>query len=124
MRRIYKKISNKSDEQRYRRRLSIRKTISGTASRPRICMTKSNKNLSVQLIDDTSGHTLLAVSTFGKNKVSVASNMDGAKAIGAKLAELMKTKKIEMAVFDRAGYKYTGVVAALVDGVRENGIKV
>ncbi len=125
MRKDFRKIQDKSDLQRYRRRLVIRKTISGTSERPRICPVKSNKHLSVQLIDDTKSITLVAVNTFGKNGLKGArNNKEGAKAVGKKLAEAMKSKNISTAVFDRAGYKYTGVVAALVDSVRENGIKV
>ncbi len=125
MRKTYKKISDKSDLQRYRRRLVIRKTISGTTDRPRICPVKSNKHLSVQLIDDTKSVTIVAVNTFGKNGLAGArNNKEGAKAVGKKLAEVMKSKNITSAVFDRAGYKYTGVIAALVDSVRENGIQV
>lgn len=94
MRKVYKKIQDKSDLQRYRRRLVIRKTISGTAVRPRICPVKSNKHLSVQLIDDVTGVTIAAVNTFGKNGLAGArNNKEGAKAVGKKTSRNYEVKK-------------------------------
>ena len=110
---------------RQRRRLGIRKKIIGTVARPRVCVTKTNKNIFVQVIDDQTSKTLLSVQTFGKNAVSGAGcNIDGAKKIGTEVAKSLKSKKIESAVFDRAGLKYTGVLAALADSIRENGIQI
>lgn len=125
MRKYIGKIRKESLAKRYRRKLSIRSKISGTKERPRVCATKSNKNLFVQVIDDVSKVTLFSVQTFGKGAVPGAkNNLEGAKLVGAKVAEELKKHSLERAVFDRSGYKYTGVIAALVNGIRENGIQV
>lgn len=124
MRKQLKKIKNASKAKIYRRKLSIRNNISGTAERPRICATKTNKNLFVQVIDDTQSKTLFSVQTFGKNAVQGASNAEGAKVVGAAVAKKMAEKNITKAVFDRNGRKYTGVVATLADSIREAGIQI
>ena len=124
MRKVYAKVGNQKDKQRSKRRLTIRKKVIGTTDRPRICAVKSNKHISVQVIDDTKSTSLLSVATFGKSKVDGACNIETAKLVGAELANRLKKKNIAKAVFDRAGYKYTGVIAALVQSVRENGIQV
>lgn len=124
MRKSYAKVRNKKDQQRQRRRLSIRSTLSGTTERPRIVAMKSNKHISVQLIDDTKSISLFTVSTFGKNPAANSCNIEGAKKVGAQVATMMKSKNLNTAVFDRAGYKYTGVIAALVQSIRESGIQV
>jgi large subunit ribosomal protein L18 len=124
MRKQYGKITNKKDQRRQKRRLSIRNKISGTTERPRICAMKSNKHISVQLIDDTKSVSLFTVSTFGKDAAADSCNIEGAKKVGVKFATMMKQKNLTTAVFDRAGYKYTGVIAALVQSIRESGIQV
>lgn len=124
MRKSYAKLGNKKDQQRQRRRLTIRNKISGTTERPRIVAMKSNKHISVQLVDDTKSMSLFTVSTFGKNAAADSCNIEGAKKVGAKVATMMKSKNLNAAVFDRAGYKYTGVIAALVQSIRESGIQV
>jgi large subunit ribosomal protein L18 len=124
MRKSYAKVKNKKDQQRQRKRLTIRAKISGTTERPRIVAMKSNKHISVQLIDDTKSISLFTVSTFGKNAAADSCNIEGAKKVGTKVASVMKSKNLSSAVFDRAGYKYTGVIAALVQSIRESGIQV
>jgi len=124
MRKSYAKVKNLKNLQRIKRRLSIRKKISGTDLRPRVCPVKSNQHITVQLIDDVNSRSLFTVSTFGKNKVDAGCNIEGAKLVGTKIAEKLKERKIDSVVFDRAGYKYTGVIAALVQGIRDSGIKV
>ena len=124
MRKQYGKVQNKKDQRRQKRRLTIRKKISGTTERPRICAMKSNKHISVQLIDDTKSISLFTVSTFGKDPAADSCNIEGAKKVGLKVASMMKQKNLTTAVFDRAGYKYTGVIAALVQSIRESGIQV
>lgn len=124
MRKSYAKLGSKKEQQRQRRRLTIRNKISGTTERPRIVAMKSNKNISVQLVDDTKSISLFTVSTFGKNAAANSCNIEGAKKVGAQVATMMKSKNISSAVFDRAGYKYTGVIAALVQSIRESGIQV
>jgi large subunit ribosomal protein L18 len=124
MRKQYGKVQNKKDKRREKRRLSIRSKLSGTTERPRICAMKSNKHISVQLIDDTKSVSLFTVSTFGKEAAADSCNIEGAKKVGARVATMMKQKNLSSAVFDRAGYKYTGVIAALVQSIRESGIQV
>lgn|SRR5690606_17260507 len=124
MRKSYKKIKNASKAKILRRKLSIRTKISGTTEKPRICATKSNKNLFIQVVDDVTSKTLFSVQTFGKNAITAGANVEGAKVVGKKVSELLKEKNISTAVFDRNGRKYTGVVAALADSIRENGIQI
>lgn len=124
MRKNIAKIKNPSKAKEYRRKLSIRKKIVGTTDRPRICATKTNKHLFVQLVDDSTSKTLLSVQTFGKNAAAKGANVEGAKQVGAQLAKLMTEKNIKNAVFDRNGKKYTGVISALADSIRENGIQI
>lgn len=123
MRKKQGKIKSESLARRVRRKLSIRRKINGTTECPRLCVTKSNKNLFVQVVDDSTSKTLFSVQTFGKNAVKVAATKDGAKEVGAKVAGQLKEKNISSVVFDRSGNKYHGVIAALADSVRENGIK-
>jgi large subunit ribosomal protein L18 len=118
------KIKKASDVRRIRRKLAIRKNVNGTAERPRLSMTKSNKHLSVQVIDDAANKTLFSVQTYGKNAVKASNNVEGGKLVGEKLASELKAKNISNAVFDRNGMKYHGVIAAVVDAARENGIQI
>jgi len=124
MRKQYGKVANKKDQRRVTRRLTIRKKVSGTSERPRICAMKSNKHITVQVIDDTKSVSLFTVSTFGKQAAAESCNIEGAKKVGVKVAATLKSKNLSAAVFDRAGYKYTGVIAALVQSIRESGIQV
>ena len=125
MRKKIGKISDKVLARRNRRKLSIRNTVIGTAERPRISVTKTNKHLFVQMIDDGSEKTLFSVQTFGKNSVQgAAKNVEGAKVLGVEVARLLKENKITTAVLDRSGYKYTGIIAAMVDSIREKGIRI
>lgn len=124
MRKPIAKLNKKSEVRRLRRKLSTRKKVSGTAERPRVVIFKGNKNISVQVVDDAAGKTLFSVQTFGKNGVEAKANREGAKTIGAKVAEQMKSQKLEQGVFDRGGYPYHGIVASLADSIRENGVKL
>lgn len=125
MRKPIGKIKNASLARRVRRKLSIRSKLAGVTSRPRICVSKTNKHLRVQVIDDSVSKTLFSVQTYGKSAVAPATNnKEGGKAIGNKLAEELKSKNITNVVFDRSGYTYTGVIAAIADSMRENGIKL
>ena len=124
MRKQIGKIKNDSIKKKERRKLSIRKKIVGTLERPRICANKTNKHLTIQVIDDSSQKTILSVQTFGKKAVKASNNIEGAKVAGKKVAEGLKDQKVERAVFDRNGQKYTGVIAAIADSIRENGIQI
>lgn len=124
MRKYQGKIKNETKRKEYKRKLSIRKKIVGTSERPRINAFKSNKHLFVQVINDAEDKTLFSVQTYGKDKVADSNNKEAAKKVGEKVAEKLKGAKIETAVFDRNGKIYTGVIAALADSIRENGIKI
>jgi large subunit ribosomal protein L18 len=123
MRKAYGKVDKLKDQQRQKRRLSIRKKVIGTEERPRICAMRSNRHLSVQIINDNTSTTFFTVSTFGKNGVVGKADVRVLE-VGKKIAEKLKAKKIEAAVFDRAGYRYTGVIAKLAQSIRENGIQI
>lgn len=124
IRKSYRKIKNAKLAKATRRKLSIRKKVSGTNERPRVCATRTNKHIRVQVIDDAAGKTLFSVQTFGKNKVGSNSNKESAaevgKAVGTKLGEL----NLKNAVFDRNGNQYAKVVSAIADGIRETGIQI
>ncbi len=107
---------------RTRRHARIRKMISGTAERPRLCVMVSNKHIHAQLVDDVKCATIASVSSAGKSGVG-RKNVDGAKVIGQRLGELARELGIQAIVFDRGGYKYHGRVKAVADAVREVGIK-
>lgn len=100
----------------------LRKSISGTSERPRLAVHRSLKHISAQIIDDTTGHTLAAASSVEKD-LSAKGNVEGAKLVGAKLAERAKEKGIASVVFDRGGFLYHGRVASLADGAREAGLE-
>ena len=103
----------------------VRKKISGTPERPRLCVFRSNAHIYAQIIDDTKGHTLCAASTVEKDIASQAADMDkknAAKLVGKTIAERAKANGIEEVVFDRGGYIYTGRVAQLAAGAREGGL--
>ena len=109
-------------ENRVRRHSRIRKQISGTSDRVRLCVMVSNKHIYAQLVDDEKSATLAAVSSSGKDGVG-KKIAEGAKAIGQRLAEIAKEIGVKNIVFDRGGYKYHGRVKAIADAVREAGFK-
>ncbi len=96
----------------------VRAKITGTASRPRLAVFRSLLHISVQLIDDTTGTTLAAVTDKGLT----SKRLERAKIVGEKIAQLAKTKNITQAVFDRAGNRYHGRVAAVAEGARSAGL--
>ncbi|NIZ40238.1 50S ribosomal protein L18 [Entomospira nematocerorum] len=118
MNRIEKKLKARAG-----RKVHIRKRISGSTARPRLCIYKSNMRLYVQAIDDVSGHTLVAASTLEKDLKDVKPNVAGGEKLGAVMGERLKSKGITTVVFDRNGYKYHGVVKALADAVRKAGLE-
>ena len=107
---------------RQRRHARVRKNISGTASLPRLNVFRSNKEIYAQVIDDTTGTTL--VSSSSKVLKINGGNIEGAKAVGKDVATKCKNAKITKVVFDRGGYLYHGRVAALADAARENGLEI
>jgi large subunit ribosomal protein L18 len=107
--------------QRLKRRRRVRSKVRGTAERPRLSVFRSNKGFYVQLVDDTTGRTLVAVNWTEPEFKSLGS-IEQAKAVGEALARRAKEAGIESAVFDRGGYQYHGRVAALAEGAREGGL--
>ena len=107
-------------ESRARRHARIRKQVSGTADRARLCVMVSNKHIYAQLVDDEKAVTLASVSSSGKSAVG-SKNAAGAALIGQRLAAIAKEIGVKNIVFDRGGYKYHGRVKAIADAVREAG---
>ena len=118
---MVKKTDRKMERQR--RHLRVRRKISGTAERPRLCVYRSNTNLYVQIIDDVAGNTLVAASTLDKEIKTKHANKEAAKELGTLIAKKAADKKIETVVFDRGGYIYHGVVKELAEAAREGGLK-
>ncbi len=118
---MYKKLSDK-DRRRQHRKIHIRKSVYGTSARPRLTVTRSNKNLFVQAIDDDKGCTLASISTLESDFKSLKANIEGAEKLGEALGKRLKDKKIDSVVFDRNGYLYHGVIKALADATRKTGI--
>ena len=110
-------------ERRLKRRRRVRAKISGTATRPRISVFRSNQGVSAQLIDDTSGRTLAAVNWFEPELRSLK-KPERTKRAGETLAERAKAAGISEAVFDRGGYRFHGHVRAFAEAIRETGITV
>jgi len=110
------------DRKRLRRKIHIRKRISGTAERPRMTVTKSNRSLSVQIIDDDKGHTLVSASSLEKELKNIKATVAGAGQLGEIVGKRLLERNIKTVVFDRNGYLYHGIVKALADGTRKAGI--
>ena len=110
---------------RAKRKIRIRKKISGTPARPRLVVYRSNLHIYAQIVDDTVGHTLVAASTLALSKAGDAlrSNKAGAARVGQEIAKLAKEKNIQQVVFDRNGYLYHGCIKAVADGAREAGLE-
>ena len=109
--------------ERTRRHIRVRRKISGTAERPRLCVYRSNTNLYVQIIDDVTGNTLVSASTLDKEVKTKHANKEAAKEVGAMIAKKALEKNIDTVVFDRGGYIYHGVVKELAEAAREGGLK-
>lgn len=113
---------NKTEQKNYhrmRRHNRIRARISGTAERPRLAVFRSARFITVQLIDDTKGVTLIEASDL---KSKTGTKMERAALVGKAIAEKAKAKKITSVVFDRGGFLYTGRVKSLADAAREGGL--
>ena len=118
---MVKKTDRKME--RTRRHIRVRRKISGTQDRPRLCVYRSNTNLYVQIIDDVAGNTLVSASTLDKEIKTKHANKEAAKELGTLIAKKALDKKIETVVFDRGGYIYHGVVKELAEAAREGGLK-
>ncbi len=115
-------------QRKNRRKRSIRKKVIGTPEQPRLSVHKSNKNIYVQIIDDMDGKTLCGVSTsakdFAKDKpAKTKKNLNFGKLLGESIAVKAIEKGISKVVFDRAGYRYHGVIKAIADAARGKGLK-
>ena len=114
-------ITNRKME-RARRHARVRRKISGTAERPRLCVYRSNTNLYVQVIDDVAGKTLVSASTLDKEVKTKYANKEAAKEVGALIAKRALEKNIKDVVFDRGGYIYHGVIKELAEAARNGGL--
>jgi large subunit ribosomal protein L18 len=118
----HKRMSSRSAA-RLRRQVRVRKKVFGAAERPRLVVTRSARHIYAQVIDDTLGRTLASASTMeAALRTATGDKSEKAKQVGGLVAERAKAAGIESVVFDRAGYKYHGRVAALADGAREGGL--
>jgi large subunit ribosomal protein L18 len=120
-------ITKKKTEHRGRLKVHIRLRITGTPERPRLTVFRSLRNVYAQIIDDTTGRTLVAVSNLSKPEREQFKDLKGqaakAKLVGKIAAQKAVEQKITQVVFDRNGYLYHGVVKAMADGAREGGLK-
>ena len=108
---------------RLRRQIRGRKNLNGTADRPRLVVTRSTKHITVQVVDDVVGKTLASASTMEGDLRSIDGDKTAkAKKVGELVAARAKELGVESVVFDRAGNKYHGRIAALADGAREGGL--
>jgi len=109
---------------RLRRQVRTRKKVSGTAQRPRLVVTRSSRHMVAQVVDDVQGNTLVSASTMEADLRSADGDKSAkAKRVGEVVAERAKAAGVQSVVFDRAGNKYHGRVAALADGAREGGLE-
>ena len=111
---------------RRRRHGRIRNRVTGTAARPRLCVFRSLKHISAQVVDDVEGETLAAASTVEKalrDSLKVTSNVEAARAVGKLVAERAKEKGIASVVFDRGGFLYHGRVKGLAEAARQGGLQ-
>ena len=109
-------------QRRTRIKRRIRKIISGTATKPRLSVFRSNKEIYAQLVDDVNGVTLASVSSRDK-EIKATTKLEDATAVGKSIAEKATTAGIETVAFDRNGYLYHGRVKVLADAAREAGLK-
>lgn len=114
-----KTIKNYNLAKRQRLHKRIRSRVSGSENRPRLSVFRSNKFIYAQIIDDTTGKTLVSVSDMKEN----GNKVDRARIVGQKIAEQAKTAGISAVVFDRGGFRYTGRIMALAEGAREKGLQ-
>jgi large subunit ribosomal protein L18 len=115
-----------TNEARLRKHLRVRKKIKGTTERPRLNVFRSLSHIYAQIIDDTTGNTLVAASTLDeaiKGKIKFGGNKEAAKEVGKLVAEKAADKGIKSVVFDRGGYIYHGRVKELADAAREAGLE-
>ena len=113
----------KTKNPRIKRKIRIRKKIYGTATKPRLAVFKSNKNIYVQAIDDLGQSTIATASTLSTDLKNQNLTVEISKKVGEKLGQALNEIGVKEAVFDRGGYIYHGRVQAVAEGIREKGIK-
>ena len=114
------------NDKRLKRHQRVRKDLYGTPEKPRLCVYRSNKNISAQIIDDVNGTTLVSASSLDKDpkaEIGYGGNKEAAKKVGEAVAKKAVAKGIEEVCFDRGGFLYHGRVAELAEGAREGGLK-
>lgn len=116
------------EEKKQRRATRVRAKVVGTIERPRLSVFRSNKHVFIQLIDDANGKTLVSASDkeiklITKKEKGVQTKVLSSQAVGKLLAEKALAQKVSKAVFDRAGYRFTGRIKAIADGAREGGLQ-
>jgi len=109
---------------RKRRHQRVRKNVNGTAERPRLVVTRSNRHMVAQVVNDDEGHTLVSASTMEDEFDGKSTKVEEARRVGELIAERAKEAGITAVVFDRGGNKYHGRVAAVADGAREGGLEL
>ena len=109
---------------RLRRHARLRKRITGTPERPRLVVTRSNRHMVAQVVDDTKGITLVSASTIADLAGFQGTKVEAAKQVGALVAKKAQDAGITKVVFDRGGNKYHGRVAAVAEGAREGGLEL
>jgi len=123
---VHKKLKDEKLAARVNRKARIRKTISGTAARPRLTVFRSAKHIYAQAVDDGTNQVLAAASDMDdalKGQIDGKSKKDRAKLVGQAVAKKLLAKGVELVVFDRNGFIYHGRVSAVADGAREAGLK-
>lgn len=118
-------VAIKRRQAREKRQTRVRRKVKGTAQRPRLSVFRSAKHIYAQIVEDSTGTTLVAVSTMAKDLadgVKYTGNIEAAKAVGAAIAQKALEKNIKQVVFDRNGFLYHGRVKALADSAREAGL--
>ena len=113
-------MTTKKEQRRLKIKFRIRKSVNGTAERPRLSVFRSNKQIYAQVINDLNGTTIASASSLGLEKMP---KMQQAQKVGELVAEKAKAAGVESVVFDRNGYLYHGRVEALADAARENGLE-
>ena len=118
-----KVVKGSATKARARRHFRLRKRVVGTPERPRLVVSRSARHLFVQIVDDSKSQTLASASTMEKDlRAQSADKTKKARTVGQLVADRAKAKGITTVVFDRGGNRYTGRVAALAEGARENGL--
>ena len=115
-------MGNKKLEGRQRRRMRIRKKVEGSGERPRLSVFRSNKQIYAQVIDDSTGKTMVAASSLGKESPGEGGKVAVAALVGEAIAAACKERGISQVVFDRGGNIYHGRVKALAEGARKGGL--